>query len=79
MENPGGRQYQRKSASGSDFFNSLLGQQWRDHPLKGDWQGTRECHVGGDFLLIYQLGDKPKPGGGIVFLRAGTHSELFGE
>ena len=56
-----------------------LGPEWKDHPLKGEWGGARECHVGGDFLLIYRLGDKPAPGGGIVFLRAGTHSELFRE
>ena len=56
-----------------------LGPEWKDHPLKGEWGGARECHVGGDFLLIYPLGDKPSPGGGIVFLRAGTHSELFRE
>ena len=56
-----------------------LGPEWKDHPLKGEWGGARECHVGGDFLLIYRLGDKPGPGGGIVFLRAGTHSELFRE
>ncbi len=59
--------------------DALLGAEWKDHPLKGDWAGTRECHVGGDFLLIYRLADKPGPGGGIVFLRAGTHSELFRE
>ena len=46
--------------------------EWRDHELVGDWSGHRECHVGGDFLLIYRCdGDK------IVFVRAGTHSELF--
>ena len=56
-----------------------LGPEWKDHPLKGEWGGARECHVGGDFLLIYRLGDTPGPGGGIVFLRAGTHSELFRE
>ena len=28
--------------------------QWRDHPLRGEWADHRECHVGGDFLLIYQ-------------------------
>ena len=55
-----------------------LGAEWRDHPLKGDWSGHRECHVGGDFLLIYRLADDGK-GGMVVFVRAGTHSELFGE
>lgn len=54
-----------------------LGPEWLDHPLKGDWQGHRECHIGGDFLLIYRAEDVPTPSGGIFFTRAGTHSELF--
>ena len=29
--------------------------EWLDHPLMGDWVGHRECHIGGDFLLIYRL------------------------
>ena len=43
-----------------------LGPEWLDHALSGEWQGYRECHIGGDFLLIYQLDDdgKPKPGYG---------------
>ena len=28
-----------------------LGPEWLDHPLVGDWEGHRECHIGGDFLL----------------------------
>jgi addiction module RelE/StbE family toxin len=31
-----------------------LGPEWLDHPLKGDWADHRECHIGGDFLLIYR-------------------------
>ena len=31
-----------------------LGPEWLDHPLGGDWKGYRECHIGGDFLLIYE-------------------------
>lgn len=50
-----------------------LGLEWRDHALVGDWSDHRECHIGGDFLLIYKA-DKTD----IVFVRAGTHAELFG-
>ena len=32
-----------------------LGSEWLDHPLKGKWADHRECHTGGDFLLIYQI------------------------
>jgi mRNA interferase YafQ len=49
-----------------------LGPEWFDHPLKGEWADYRECHIGGDFLLIYQLS-----GILINFVRAGTHAELF--
>ncbi len=56
-----------------------LGPEWKDHPLKGDWSGYRECHVGGDFLLIYKLDDSVGGRGAVVFTRAGTHSDLFRE
>ena len=32
-----------------------LGPEWLDHALAGDWNDHRECHVGGDFLLIHRL------------------------
>lgn len=41
-----------------------LGAEWLDHPLKGD------------FLLIYKLSSSSKISQ-IIFVRAGTHSELF--
>ena len=49
-----------------------LGPEWLDHSLKGAWTDHRECHIGGDFLLIYQV-----EANAINFVRAGTHSELF--
>jgi mRNA interferase YafQ len=50
-----------------------LGPEWLDHPLKGNWVGHRECHIGGDFLLLYRIdGDET-----VVFVRCGTHAELF--
>jgi mRNA interferase YafQ len=51
-----------------------LGPEWLDHPLKGEWADHRECHIGGDFLLIYRLDSNA-----ILFVRAGTHSALFEE
>ena len=50
-----------------------LSAEWQDHPLKGQWEGYRECHAGGDLLLIHKLPDDQS----VVFVRAGTHSELF--
>jgi mRNA interferase YafQ len=53
-----------------------LSAEWLDHPLTGDWVGHRECHIGGDFLLIYRLDNSSKTSL-VVFVRSGTHSELF--
>ena len=53
-----------------------LAAEWLDHPLQGNYEGYRECHIGGDFLLIYKVEDVGW--GRIGFTRVGTHSELFG-
>lgn len=50
-----------------------LAAEWLDHELEGEWADHRECHAKGDLLLIYKL--QPDK---VMFVRAGTHSELFG-
>jgi len=50
--------------------------EYRNHPLKGNYVGYRECHVGGegDWLLIYKKqSDKLV----LVFTATGTHADLF--
>ena len=44
----------------------------RDHKLIGNYQGRRECHLAGDWLLIYKL-----EGETVIFERTGSHSELL--
>ena len=53
-----------------------LGDEWRDHELIGDWADHRECHIGGDFLLIYKIEARGSRSF-VIFVRAGTHAELF--
>lgn len=55
-----------------------LGPEWLDHALSGGWSDHRECHVGGDFLLIYRLEGKDSDAL-VRFVRAGTHADLFDE
>ena len=45
------------------------------HPLHGKYKGCIECHVQGDFLLIWM---DPKSNV-IELVRLGSHSELFGK
>jgi mRNA interferase YafQ len=56
--------------------NGPLPPEWSDHALAGEWTGHRECHIGGDFLLIYRLDQTPKHSL-VVFVRSGTHADLF--
>jgi mRNA interferase YafQ len=53
-----------------------IGAGWLDHPLAGEWADHRECHIGGDFLLVYRLSGAGD-GEQIIFVRAGTHADLF--
>ncbi|WP_331274813.1 type II toxin-antitoxin system YafQ family toxin [Schaalia sp. lx-100] len=49
----------------------------RDHALKGDYVGFRECHiqpVQPDWLLIYTINEYELI---LVATRTGTHSDLF--
>ena len=43
-----------------------------DHPLTGDWNDHRDCHIKPDLVLIYR-----KPDANVLQLvRIGSHSEL---
>jgi mRNA interferase YafQ len=44
----------------------------RDHALVGDFKGYRECHLGGDWLLLYQCIGKTA-----VLVRTGSHADLL--
>ncbi|MBD5257854.1 MAG: type II toxin-antitoxin system YafQ family toxin [Barnesiella sp.] len=46
----------------------------RPHMLTGDYAGHMECHIEGDFLLIWFDPDTDE----ISLVRLGSHSELFG-
>ena len=49
-----------------------LPSQYKDHPLRGNFAGARDCHVGPDWVLIYVIvGDE------LRLLRTGTHADLF--
>jgi mRNA interferase YafQ len=49
--------------------------QYRDHPLRGEFHGSRDCHLEPDWLLIYTLNPSDPV---VCFERTGTHADLFG-
>jgi mRNA interferase YafQ len=48
--------------------------QYRDHPLRGNFAGSRDCHIEPDWLLMYTLTEKDTH---VRFERTGTHGDLF--
>ena len=66
-----GRDYKRET------FNVLakdemLPQRYFDHPLGGEWNDHRDCHIRPDLILIYRKPDAA----GLELVRLGSHSEL---
>ncbi|MDR3284731.1 MAG: type II toxin-antitoxin system YafQ family toxin [Treponema sp.] len=50
---------------------SLL-QKNRDHPLAGNFIGYRECHITGNWVLLYKITKTQ-----IFFARTGTHADIL--
>lgn len=44
----------------------------KDHPLRGSWQGRRDCHLEPDWILIYKISKDE-----LRLERTGSHSDLF--
>ena len=83
VENSFDRDYKRELKSGLDkqaLLNVVdrlqaqesLEKKYRDHALKGDYMGFRECHIKPDLLLIYQIKEN-----NLYLVRLGSHSKLF--
>ncbi len=53
-----------------------LDTKYKDHELKGRWNGFRECHIQPDWLLIYLIEEDILT---LTLIDTGTHSDLFQE
>lgn len=68
----------KKLAALAKVINMLAYEQpipieYKPHPLHGNYEGCLECHIQGDFLLIWIDEENDV----IELVRLGTHSELF--
>lgn len=59
---------------GTLMRGELLAQNFRDHALKGQLNGFRECHIKPDLLLIYRVYNEKSI---LELIRIGSHSQLF--
>ncbi len=50
----------------------------KDHALRGEMQHLRDCHIEGDWLLLYALGIDADGNETVTFHATDTHENLFG-
>lgn len=53
-----------------------LPEKYVDHALSGNWTAYRECHIQGDWLLVYRIENNVLI---LTLARTGTHADLFGK
>ncbi len=53
----------------------MLPDRYRDHVLKGSLQGTRECHIGPDWLLRYAKNEDTLI---LLLISTGDHRRVLG-
>ena len=49
-----------------------LADKYQDHGLQGKWNKYRDCHIAGDWLLIYRVKQDT-----LFLVRTGSHADLF--
>lgn len=54
--------------------NLTLPAKYKDHALKGEMAGYRDCHIFSDLVLIYRIVENSR----LELIRVNTHSEIFG-
>jgi mRNA interferase YafQ len=52
----------------------VLPEKYSDHPLTGDRRGYRDCHVKGDWVLIYKIQNDVLT---LILSETGTHSDIL--
>ena len=48
--------------------------EYKDHPLHGDYEGHRDCHIEPDWILIHFKSESTVV---LSMTRTGTHSDVF--
>ena len=63
-----------KEVVGMLLDGKILPPKYRDHPLRGDKRGYRDCHILNDWVLIYKI---EKNNLILILIETGTHSDIL--
>lgn len=77
-------QFKKQSKQNQDLIDEVVGllcankplePKHKDHQLKGDYKGFKECHIKPDLLLIYRIKKQILE---LHLINLGSHSDIFG-
>ena len=51
-----------------------LEEKYKDHPLKGKFEGAREFHLGFDLVVVYEINEDYLE---LLMMRIGSHDTIF--
>jgi mRNA interferase YafQ len=54
------------------IWGEPLPERCREHLLSGNYEGLTDCHIEGDWVLLYRISDEK-----VVFYYTGTHSDYL--
>jgi len=52
------------------IWGEPLPERCREHKLSGNYEGLTDCHIEGDWVMLYRKSDEK-----VVFYYTGTHSD----
>lgn len=55
-----------------------LAPKYKNHALQGEWRHAQDCHIEGDWILLYELGTDEDGNETITFHATDNHENLFG-
>ena len=68
-----GKKIEKLKAVITSLSKNTLSPVNRDHALKGNWAGHRECHIEGDWILVYRWEEDL-----LILVDTGSHADVFG-
>lgn len=78
MKRSGKKVERLEAVMGMLVDGAVIPMKYKDHALQGEWRWIRDCHIEGDWILLYELGEDDEGNETVTFHATDNHGNLFG-